>query len=153
MWKSRRRWNAEADRHRGAAAYAYADGRFAEAEADARSALARRERAVGADSPAAAGDAVALAAVLAALDRRAEANALYQRALATYRRHSGPEHYDVAVCLHGLALLHADTEPALSRRRLQAALWIKRSALGGIHPEVVDLLDDLAALSAVPVPA
>jgi hypothetical protein len=93
---------------------------------------------------------VALAAVLAALDRRAEANALYQRALGTYRQHGGPEHYDVAVCLHGLALLHADTEPAVSRRRLEAALRIKRSALGGIHPEVVEILDDMASLCALP---
>jgi len=149
MWGTRRRRGADADRERGAAVLACADGRFADAERAARAALALRERAAGADSPATAGEAVTLAAVLAALDRRAEANAYYQRALATYRRQCGAEHYDVAVCLHGLALLHADTEPAVSRQRLLHALWIKRAVLGGIHPEVAELLEDMAALSAL----
>ncbi|TQS45388.1 hypothetical protein [Cryptosporangium phraense] len=143
MWKTRR--NLAAHRHRATAAAAYADGRLVDAATSARAALAHTERAAGPHSPAAAVDARTLAAVLAELDRRAEANALYQRALGIF----GRDTYDGAVCLHGLALLHADTEPSVSRARLQHALQVKRAVLGGLHPEVAAILEDMAALSAL----
>ena len=147
MWGSDRQRREDADRERGAAAMATADGRFDEAERAARTALKLRERISDEETPAIAEDAVALAKVLAARDSRAEANALYHRALTIYRRYE--RQYDAAGCLLGLACLHADTEPALSRERLRLALWIKRAALGGIHPEVLEILDAMAELSGL----
>ena len=118
-----------------------AAGRFEDAETPARTALKLRER-IENDTPAVAADALALARVLAEKDYRAEANALYHRALTIYRAHG--YQYDAAVCLHGLARLHADTEPAVSRERLMLALWIKRGILGGLHPEVLELLTEMS---------
>lgn len=145
MWGSRKQRIVDADRERGGAVMAIADGRLDEAERAARTALKLRERVTGLDTPTLAADAVTLAEVLAARDCRAEANAHYQRALAIHRRYE--RHYDVAVCLLGLARLHSDTEPAVSRQRLEHALWIKRAALGGIHPEVLEILDEMAELT------
>ncbi|WP_344653629.1 tetratricopeptide repeat protein [Cryptosporangium japonicum] len=146
MFGHRKHTIAAADREHGAAVLAWTDGDLDEAERAARTALKLRERASKEDTPSIAADAKTLADVLAARDARAEANALYQRALAVYRRYG--RQYDAALCLRGLGRLHADTEPAVSRQRLLHALWIKRALLGGIHPEVAELLEDLAALPA-----
>ncbi|MFG1925883.1 tetratricopeptide repeat protein [Cryptosporangium sp. NPDC048952] len=142
MWGTRKHYIADADREYGVAVLALVNGDLDEAERAARTALKLRERTTKEDTPRIAADARMLAEILAESDARAEANALYQRALTVYRRYE--LQYDAAVCLHGLARLHADTEPALSRERLQLAMWIKRSILGGIHPEVLELLNELS---------
>lgn len=138
---------AIADQRRNLAGLAYARGDYADAEPLARAALALRARTLGADAPATVADAVVLAAVLAALDRPAEAAALYRCALRIYRRRYGPDHYQVAVCVHGLAAL-PDTAVHESRYLFDRALRVKRAVLGDEHPEIAVLLHHLAALQA-----
>lgn len=138
---------AIANQRHNLAGLAYARGDYADAEQLARAALALRARALGADAPATVADAVVLAAVLAALGRPAQAAALYRCALRIYRRRYGPDHYEVAVCVHGLAAL-PDTAAQESRYLFDRALRVKRAVLGEEHPEIAVLLHNLAALQA-----
>ncbi|MGB7846460.1 MAG: FxSxx-COOH system tetratricopeptide repeat protein [Candidatus Acidiferrum sp.] len=77
----------------------------------------------------------------------ADAEPLYQRALAIREKTLGPKHPDVATSLNNLATLYrsqgkyAEAEP-----RYQRALAIWEEALGPEHPDVVRSLNNLAAL-------
>ena len=79
--------------------------------------------------------------------RYAEAEPLYQRALAIREEKLGPEHLYVALTLHNLALLYqnqrkyAEAEPLYQR-----ALAIREKVLGPEHPRVAFSLNGLASL-------
>jgi len=84
---------------------------------------------------------------LVARGRYAEAEPLYQRALAISEKALGPEHPNVANSLNNLAALYrgqgkyAEAEPLYQR-----ALAIREKALGPEHPDVATSLNNLAAL-------
>jgi tetratricopeptide (TPR) repeat protein len=79
--------------------------------------------------------------------RYAEAEPLYQRALAIYEKALGPDHPDTATSLNDLALLYdnqgryVEAEPLLQR-----ALAIKEKAQGSDHPETATSLNNLAGI-------
>jgi tetratricopeptide (TPR) repeat protein len=131
--------------HHNLAGLAYAEGRFAEAEVWARRGLALRERTDPAGSTGVAGDITVLGAVLVALERYAEAAELLHRALDIWTARFGPEHYEVSVCLHNLAVLQQRRgEPDAALRSFQEALRIREAVLGPAHPELAVLLNNLA---------
>jgi tetratricopeptide (TPR) repeat protein len=111
--------------------------------------VALREQALGVEHPAVAADVAALAAILDAQGKDAEAETLYRRALAVFARVYGPDHYEMAVNANNLAaLLHARGEQAEAERLYQRALAIKERLLGPEHPDVAITLSNLAALYA-----
>jgi CHAT domain-containing protein/Tfp pilus assembly protein PilF len=79
--------------------------------------------------------------------KNTEAEALYQRSLAIFKKVHGPDHPDVATSLNNLAALYktqgkyAEAEP-LQRRSL--AIWEK--VLGAEHPDVASSLNNLGNL-------
>jgi len=138
--------------HHNLAGLAYAEGRFVEAEIEARQGLALRERARAAqparsaESTGVAGDLTVLGAVLVALQRYAEAEELLRHALDVWTTRFGPEHYEISVCLHNLAVLQqrrGEADAAL--RSFQDALRIREAVLGAAHPELAIVLNSLAA--------
>jgi tetratricopeptide (TPR) repeat protein len=73
-----------------------------------------------------AADVAALAAILEAQGKDAEAEALYRRALAIFARLYGPDHYEVAVNSNNLAaLLHARGAHVEAERLYQRVLAMK----------------------------
>jgi tetratricopeptide (TPR) repeat protein len=132
--------------HHNLAGLAYAEGRFVEAETLARQGLVLRERADPAGSTGIAGDLCVLGAVLVALQRYAEAEELLRRALDIWTARFGPEHYEVSVCLHNLAVLQQRRgEAAAALLSFQEALRIRELVLGPAHPELAVVRNSLAA--------
>ena len=114
----------------------HARGRFDLAEEPARRAWEMRRTLLGDEDAATLADAVAYAAVLDGLKRYAESRPIYERALASYERRFGPEHYETAATLHNLALVeqaegHHERALELARRSFE----IKRKLLGAGHPD------------------
>ena len=133
--------------HHNLAGLAYAEGRFAEAEVWARRGLVLRGRTDPARSTGVAADIAVLGAVLVALGRHAEADGLLRRALDVWTTRFGPEHYEVSVCLHNLAVLQQGRgEPDAALRGFQEALRIREAVLGPAHPELAVVLNNLAGL-------
>jgi tetratricopeptide (TPR) repeat protein len=131
------------------AGLAHVQGRFTEAEAPARQALALRAQASEPHSTEVAADIAVLGAVLTGLQRYDDAEMLFRRALGMWSRRFGPHHYEVAVNLHSLAVLHQQRgEPERALHDFQEALQIKKSTLGPGHFEVGAILNNLAALHA-----
>ena len=132
--------------HHNLAGLAYAEGRLVEAETWARQGLVLRERVDPAGSTGIAGDICVLGAVLVARQRYAEAEELLRRALGIWTARFGPEHYEVSVCLHNLAVLQqrrGEADAALLS--FQEALRIRERVLGAAHPELAVVLNSLAA--------
>ena len=80
-------------------------------------------------------DAVAYAAILDGLQRYDESEAIYRRALVTFVKTFGTEHYEVASNLHGLAAVlcsRGDLDEA--ERLYRRALAIKEKPLGAASP-------------------
>jgi tetratricopeptide (TPR) repeat protein len=129
------------------AGLAHAQGRYTDAEAPARRAIALRRR-QGSGSPTEiAADETVLAAILAGNGRFDEAETLLRGAIATWTHLFGPEHYEVAVNLHNLAVIEqARGKLEEAEHLLQSVLAIKRRVLGDIHPEIAVVLNNLAAL-------
>ena len=79
--------------------------------------------------------------------RYADAEPLYQRALAIREKVLGPEHPDVATSLNNLAALyHAQGRYADAEPLFQRALAIQEKALGPEHPDVATVRKNYAAL-------
>jgi tetratricopeptide (TPR) repeat protein len=127
------------------AGLAYAEGRFVEAEAWARSGITIRERA--ADPTGIAGDITVLGAVLVALGHYGGAEELLRRALDVWTARFGPEHYEVSVCLHNLAVLQQRRgEPDAALWSFRESLRIREAVLGTAHPELAVVLNSFAVL-------
>jgi tetratricopeptide (TPR) repeat protein len=125
----------------------HASGRAAEAEEPARRAYELRSAALGRDHPDALADGAALAAVLLDLDRYDEAEVLLERARAGFEDRHGSHHYEVAVCLHGLATAsYARGDLSSAERRWAEALAIKEDVLGHEHPELALTLNNLGVV-------
>jgi len=125
------------------------DGRYAEAEAQARPLLAASEFAHGADSLQAA---EVLELLVEALWRGGkaedpESRALAERALAIQEKALGPDHADVSPSLNNLAiLLYLRGDYAGAKPLYERALAIDEKALGPNHADIVPSLNNLAVL-------
>ena len=128
--------------HHNLAGLAYACGDYEHAEREIRTALAMPGRAA-ADRSA---DKGLLGAVLAARGQHEEAHAVLRRVLAEMELIHGSSHYEVAVVLQNLAMLHQRRDPEQSQQLYERALHIKQRRLGRTHPEVGVLLNNLATL-------
>ena len=79
--------------------------------------------------------------------RRAEAEPIIARALASYERTIGPDHPDLAHSLFHMAWLYQATgRPAEAEPLYQRAIAVAEQALGHEHPRVARYLDALAGL-------
>ena len=117
------------------------------AEHRAREATDLRTALLGSAHPDVAADLAVVAAALFEQQRHEEAEPLFQRALAIFADHYGPDHLEVAVNIGNLAALYSQAG------RLQAAesaylqsLRIKTDLLGPMHVDVGRLLNNLAML-------
>jgi tetratricopeptide (TPR) repeat protein len=106
-----------------------------------------QQRHLGVEHPAVANSLNNLAGLYESQGQYAQAEPLYQQALAIREEALGPEHPDVAISLNGLAGLYrtqgqyAQTEPLYQR-----ALAIQETALGPEHPAVATSLNNVALL-------
>jgi len=131
------------------AGLAHAEGRFGDAVAPARTALALSRRAHGPHAPEFAADLAVLGAVLLDLGRLDEAESHLRRALRIWVRRFGADHYEVAVCLHGLGVARFHRGDAhAARSALDEALRIKTAVLGTDHPEIATLRHNLRVVRA-----
>jgi CHAT domain-containing protein/Tfp pilus assembly protein PilF len=123
------------------------EGRYAEAEAPEKRALAIREKALGPDNPDVALSLNDLGELYYHQGRFAEAVPLAQRAVAIRQKTLGPNHPDVAGSLTLLAELYrAQGRYGEALPLYQSALRIDEAALGPGHPYIAPILDDMAAL-------
>lgn len=121
------------------------EGRFAEAEADLREALAIGTPALSADHLALATVANNLGLLLIGSDRPTEAERLFRQALETHLKTVGPNHNLVAdnlVNLAGIANARGQAEEALSLSR--RALEIYEVSYGKEHPRVAIVVANVA---------
>ena len=124
-------------------------GKYDEAEALYRQALAVFERVYGPDHYELAVTFNNLAALSHAKGDDAEAEQLYRRPWPSRRRSLGPDHPDVAMTLNNLAVLYksagkySEAEPLYQR-----ALAIFEAALGPTHPKVITCRQELCAVVA-----
>ncbi len=125
----------------------HAAGDPAAGEAPARAALSLRRSIGGADDPAAASDAAALAGILIATDRDDEARDLLESALMVFEARLGREHLEVGTTLAALATIDARSGRLdRAEQRLRRALVIKRRHLGARHLELVPTLGTLGVV-------
>jgi tetratricopeptide (TPR) repeat protein len=124
----------------------YARGRLCRAHRWARLGLALRSRREGAVTR--ARDVAALAAIVQARGRHAEAAALYRSALSTLTWKLGPRHFEVVFTLGQMAALEqARGHPTASRRLYRQSLPHLRRVLGTDHPMVARVAANSARLA------
>jgi tetratricopeptide (TPR) repeat protein len=125
----------------------HARGRYAVGEPHARRSVQLREAALGPDHVSTAADVAALAALVEGQGRLEEAAALYERALAVFKRKLGKENAEVALNLSSLAALRQEQGRVLEAERLYAqAVPLQERVFGRGHPEVALTLHNLAHL-------
>ncbi len=125
---------------------AYRQADYAEAEKLLLSALKEAEK-FGEQDPRLATSLNNLAVLYNAQGRYAQAEPLYQRALAIREKALGPEHPDVAPSLNNLAVLYnAQGKYAQAEPLYRRSLAIREKALGPEHPNVATVLENYAAL-------
>jgi len=123
----------------------HARGRYAAGEPHARESVALREAEVGPDHVTVAADVAALAALVEGCGRLEEAAALYERALAVFRRKLGEQSTEVALNLSSLATLRQQQGRADEAGQLFArALPLQERLYGRGHPEVAMTLHNMA---------
>src|SRR5438552_1074770 len=136
------RWKAQTE----AGHQAYQQGRFLEAEQFLAAAVREAER-FGPQDPRLGASLYSLALLYQAQGKYAEAEPLYQRALAIVEKAVGPEAPVTAMVVDGLAGVHFDqgaydrAEPLFRR-----ALTIAESTMGPEAPDVATDLKKLAPL-------
>jgi len=122
-------------------------GRYQEAIPLAQSALAIRERVLGAAHPETATSLNNLAELYRGTGAYAKAEPLYQRALAIREKVRGAEHPETATSLNDLARLYRGTGAYAKAEPLyQRALAIREKVLGAEHPDTAASLNNLALL-------
>lgn len=127
------------------AGLAHSRGDDAGAEPLARRGLALREAACAPEDPALGADAAALGAILEGLERWAEAEALYRRALAIWECKA--DTYEVAMTLNGLAaVLRFSGRPDDAEPLFRRALALLESDRGPGHPDTATVRNNLAML-------
>jgi tetratricopeptide (TPR) repeat protein len=125
----------------------HARGRYAAGEPHARRSVELREKIAGPDTIAVAADVAALAALIEGQGRLEEAAALYERALAVFRRKLGRVNAEVALNLSSLAALRQEQGRVIEAERLyDQAVPLQEKVFGRGHPEVALTLHNLAHL-------
>ena len=131
------------------AGLAYARGQPIEAEAAARRAVAIRERADGMAHRSVALDLAVHGAALLDLERLAEAEHCFTRAVGILSRRAPADGYEIGVNLSNLAACRARSDDnQTAARLLREAIALKSPILGARHPEVARHEEDLAAIVA-----
>jgi tetratricopeptide (TPR) repeat protein len=117
------------------AGLAHSRGDFAAAEPLARRSVEVRAGVAGVDHPATVADAAQHGAILLALGRLDEAEALLCDAIAWFERRLGEENYEVAVNLNNLAMLRIrQGRPSDAEALYRRSLRMKESLLGPGQP-------------------
>ena len=120
-------------------------GRYADAEAQARRAIELAEPLVGAGHPRLAGYSMSLAGDIASQGRLEEAAGIFEQVEGALRRRYGDNSYLRGLALHNLGVLHRDLKRyERSEHYFREALAILEPALGSKHPQVGYTLDGLA---------
>jgi tetratricopeptide (TPR) repeat protein len=125
----------------------YNAGKYQEAEAKGKEALALAEKLLGPNNVNTGTSLNNLALLYWVQGRFADAESLYKRALAIIEKAQGPDHPSTATSLNNLAALYraqgryAEAEPLYKR-----ALAIREKALGPDHPDTAGSLNNLALL-------
>jgi tetratricopeptide (TPR) repeat protein len=132
--------------HMSAGMTTYEQGRYGEAEAALREAVAAAER-FGADDPRVAAGLNALANVYVRDGRSDQAEVLYRRALRIREAALGPNHPDVATIVNNLAgLATLEGRFAEGGALYTRALEIREKALGRDDPSTAVVVRNLAGL-------
>ncbi len=127
---------------------AWRRGDFAAAEATHRAVLDARSRVHGEEHSLAAESLRGLGVAVAGQGRDGEAETLLRRALEIREAASDEDPLDVAATLHPLGRLAGrGGRPGEARRLLERALELRRRHLPAGHPEVLQTLDALTAIS------
>ena len=125
----------------------HARGQPQHGEPRARLGLAIREAIVAPNHPDVAADLTALAAIVDAQGRFADADVMYARALAIFEQTAGPRPLDVAVALNNRgAIAQREGRTAEAETAYRRALAVKEAILGHHHPELAPPLNNLALL-------
>ena len=125
----------------------YGKGQYAQALGPAQESVRAAAQIYGAESQAMATSLIQVALTLNALDRRKEAEPLYQRALAIDQKLLGPNDPEVATILTNLGGVYRDTgRLAEARDLLTRGMSIREKALGPNDPSVANSANNLAAL-------
>jgi tetratricopeptide (TPR) repeat protein len=115
----------------------HARGDFARGERAARRSVAIARQLLRSTDPERVAHEVAHAALLDGLGRQRESIAIYRRALTTYRRTLGADHYEVAATLHNLAAAEHDLgRLSAALAHTQESLRLHVRLLGPNHPDV-----------------
>lgn len=122
-------------------------GDFAAAEGPGGKAWEISRHQLGADDPRALLDATAYAAILDGLERYAESESVYRRALSVFESKLGLEHTEVAATLHNLAAaVAAQGRPEEAEEKYRRALRVKETLFGGDSPDVALTRNNLGRL-------
>ncbi len=125
---------------------AYQQADYAEAEKLLLAALKEAEK-FGNQDPRLPTSLNNLAELYLTQGKYAQAEPLYQRALAIREKALGPEHPDVATSLNNRALLYDEQgKYAQAEPLYQRALAVLEKALGPEHPQVATVLENYATL-------
>jgi tetratricopeptide (TPR) repeat protein len=128
---------------------AHARGDFAAGEPPARQAYEMVLAATGPDDLRVAIEGAAWAALVEGVGRLEEAREIYLRALATFERVYGEEHYEVAVTLNNLAGVADELgQPEEAERLYRRTLQMKEKLLGDPHPDTALTRHNLASFLA-----
>jgi CHAT domain-containing protein/Tfp pilus assembly protein PilF len=138
---------AEAKRQYGMSEELYVAGKYAEAAAAARRALAIHKQVLGERHPDTVSSLNGLAFLLQAQGDHAGARPLFEQALAIRKQVLGERHPSTALSLNNLAsLLEAQGDRAGARPLYEQALTIYKEVLGERHPLTATCLNNLAGL-------
>ena len=128
----------------------HSQGDFAAAEEPGRKAWDISRQIMGEDDPRTMLDAAAYAAILDGLERYGESERIYRRALATFEKAIGPEHYEVAATLHNLAaVLVTGGHLEEAERYYRRSLGIKEKLLGAESPDAALTRNNLGSLLTI----
>jgi CHAT domain-containing protein/Tfp pilus assembly protein PilF len=147
MTREQRQELAEADRLNREAIALHVAGKYGEATARARRALALRKAVLGERHPDYANSLNNLALLLKSQGDYATARPFYEQALAIMKEALGERHPDYARSQSNLAfLLQAQGDYAAARPLYEQTLAIVKEALGKRHPDYAKSLSNLAGL-------
>lgn len=128
---------------------AHANGAFELAEDATNEALALHLELEGEGSYAVASDRAALAAILQATGRAAEAEPLLRSAVRDFDATVGRFHRDTASAFHNLGdALAAQGDTDEAREAFREAIALRRELFGDVHPDLAMSLNNLAVLEA-----